>query len=104
MTISITAEPIPLTINTDGVALVAGTRVTLDTVVYVFQQGATAEEICLAYPSLNLADVYAVIVYYLRHQEEVEKYLQGRQKIAQEVRRKNEAKFDPQRVRDRLIN
>ncbi len=57
----------------------------------------------MAYPSLNLADVYAVIVYYLRHQEEVEKYLQERQKIAQEVRRKNEAKFNPLGVRDRLL-
>ncbi|WP_390889389.1 DUF433 domain-containing protein [Leptodesmis sichuanensis] len=40
---------------------VGKTRVTLDTVVAVFKQGSTAEEIVYRYPTLKLADVYATI-------------------------------------------
>lgn len=42
MTLAISAEPAPMTVNPDGVVKVGGTRVTLDTVVTVFKQGATA--------------------------------------------------------------
>lgn len=51
--------------DADGVARIGGTRVTLDSVVYAFQQGATAEEIAQQYPALKLADVYGAITYYL---------------------------------------
>lgn len=103
MTLVIAAEPAPLATNADGVVQVGKTRVTLDTVVAVFKQGVTAEEIVYRYPSLKLADVYATIGFYLNHQQEVEAYLQNRQKQAQEVRQMNEAKFDPQGLRDRLL-
>jgi uncharacterized protein (DUF433 family) len=103
MTLAILAEPAPLQANEDGVILVGKTRVTLDTVVSVFNQGATAEEIVNRYPSLNLADVYATIAFYLKHQSEVEAYLQQRQQQAQEIRVINQARFDPQGLRDRLL-
>jgi hypothetical protein len=45
--LTITAKPIPLEAGTDGVVRVGGTRVTLDTVVTAFKQGATAEEITI---------------------------------------------------------
>ena len=82
---------------------VDNTRVTLDTVIAVFKQGTTAEEIVYRYPSLRLADVYATIGFYLNHQQEVEAYLQQRQQQAQEIRKMNEARFDPQGLRDRLL-
>jgi uncharacterized protein (DUF433 family) len=66
MTLVIDSEPVPLAVDVEGVARVGGTRVTLDTLVAAFEQGATAEEIAQQYPSLGLADVYAVIGYYLR--------------------------------------
>jgi hypothetical protein len=69
----------------------------------VFKQGTTAEEIVYRYPSLRLADVYATIGFYLNHQQEVETYLQQRQQQAQEIRKMNEARFDPQGLRDRLL-
>ena len=103
MNLVIAAEPAPLETNVDGVVQVGKTRVTLDTVIAVFKQGTTAEEIIYRYPSLKLADVYATIAYYLNHQQEVEAYLQRRQKQAQEVRKMNETKFDPQGLRDRLL-
>jgi uncharacterized protein (DUF433 family) len=103
MTLTIVAETAPLQANEDGVILVGRTRITLDTVVAVFNQGATAEEIVYRYPSLHLADVYATIAFYLKHQPEVEAYLQQRQQQAQEIREMNQARFDPQGLRDRLL-
>ncbi|BAY10827.1 DUF433 domain-containing protein [Calothrix sp. NIES-2098] len=103
MALAIVAEPAPLQITAEGVVRVGKTRVTLDTVVAAFNQGSTAEEIIYRYPSLQLADVYATIAFYLNHQQEVETYLQQRQQQAQEIRRMNEAKFDPQGLRDRLL-
>ncbi|NEP55958.1 MAG: DUF433 domain-containing protein [Symploca sp. SIO2G7] len=103
MVLSLVAEPAPLKITADNVVRVGKTRVTLDTVVAVFKQGVTAEEIVYRYPSLKLADVYATIAFYLNHQQEVETYLQQRQQQAQEIRTMNEAKFDPQGLRDRLL-
>jgi uncharacterized protein (DUF433 family) len=99
----IETEPIPLEKGADGVVLVGGTRVTLDTVVAAFKDGATAEEIAYQYPSLNLADVYSVISYYLQRQSDVEAYLQWRQQQRDQVRKQNETRFDPQGIRDRLL-
>ncbi|MEH2353969.1 DUF433 domain-containing protein [Nostoc sp.] len=72
MALAIVAETDPLKANEDGVILIGKTRVTLDTVVAVFKQGATAEEILYRYASLSLADVYATIAFYLNHESEVE--------------------------------
>lgn len=99
----ITAEIAPIKIDTDGVARVGGTRVTLDTVLAAFQDGATAEEIVYQYPSLALADVYSVIAQYLRFPEEIETYLQRRKAEGDAVRRQNEQRFDPYGVRNRLL-
>jgi uncharacterized protein (DUF433 family) len=99
----ITAEPIPLKADVDGVVRVSGTRVTLDSVVAAFREGATAEEIVLQYPSLDLASVYAVITYYLQRRPQVEAYLRQRQARVDEVQRQNEARFDPQGIRERLL-
>jgi uncharacterized protein (DUF433 family) len=103
MTISISAQPVPLTQDANGAIRMAKTRVTLDTVVDAFLEGATAEEIVQQYPSLELADVYAVLSYYLRRRAEVEKYLQGRRNKALRVRQQNEKRFDPTGLRARLL-
>ena len=95
-------EPVPLQTDTQGVIRIGGTRVTLDTVVYAFETGATAEEIAEDCP-LQLDDVYAVITYYLRHREEVEAYLERRQQRAAAVRQENEARFDHRGLRQRLL-
>jgi uncharacterized protein (DUF433 family) len=97
------AEPIPLETDRDGVVRVGGTRVTLDSVVYAFQEGLTAEEVLDEYPSLSLADIYAVIGYYLRHRAEVEAYMAWQQQKAEEVRLQDEARYDRQGIRERLL-
>jgi uncharacterized protein (DUF433 family) len=100
---TLTAKPPPLRVDEDGVVRVGVTRVTLDTVVGAFKQGCDPEEIRLKYPTLDLTDIYSVIVYYLWHPEEVEEYLEQRRLRAEEVRRENEARWPPQEMRERLL-
>ncbi|MCH8961923.1 MAG: hypothetical protein IH820_11535, partial [Bacteroidetes bacterium] len=50
-----------------------------------------------------LADVYAVISYYLRQSDEVEAYLRQRQQQAEEIRGQNEARFQLNGIRKRLL-
>jgi uncharacterized protein (DUF433 family) len=96
-------QPVPLSADNDGVIRVAGTRVPLETVADAFERGATAEEIVQQYPSLTLADVYAVLGYLLRHQATVTAYLQQRAAQCAAVRRENERRFHPQGIRARLL-
>ena len=96
-------QPVPLAADADGVIRVAGTRVPLDTVAHAFERGATAEEIVQQYPSLVLADVYAVLGYLLRHQAKVTTYLDQRAAQCAAVRQENERRFDPHGVRARLL-
>ncbi len=98
-----TIERVPIHTDADGVVRVAGTRVTLDTMVAAFDAGATAEEIAHQYSSISLADVYSVIAYYLRHKTEVSAYLHGRQEQAATVREEVERRFPPSDIRERLI-
>ncbi len=96
-------ERVPVDVGRDGVARVAGTRVTLDTVLAAFDAGATAEEIVQQYPALKLADVYRIIGYYLDNRRRVEAYLKKRARRAGKVRRMNQARFDTEGIRRRLL-
>lgn len=96
------AEPVPLMTDAEGVIRVGRTRVTLDTVVAAYRKGDTPEQIAQDYSSLQVADIYAVISYYLRHQNEVAAYLERRKQHADAVRRKFQALFPPAGLRERL--
>ncbi|MBC8265301.1 MAG: DUF433 domain-containing protein [Anaerolineales bacterium] len=102
-TLLVATEIVPLQMDTDGVVRVGNTRITLDTIVMAFMEGATAEEIAQHYPSVALADVYYTIGYYLRRQPEVEAYLDRRRRQGERVRRQNESRFDPAGIRERLL-
>jgi uncharacterized protein (DUF433 family) len=103
MGLTIAEEQVPLQTTEDGVVRVGGTRVTLDTVVAAFEQGATAEEIVQQYPSLTLADVYAAIGYYLRHRSDVELYLAQRREHSKAVRMQNRKNLESSGIRTRLL-
>ncbi len=100
---SLLSELVPLSTDAEGVVRIGGTRVTLDTVVAAFREGATAETIAEQYPSLQLDQVYTVLGYYLRHQNEVNEYLERRRQAAVQVRQENEIRFPPFGIRDRLL-
>jgi uncharacterized protein (DUF433 family) len=62
----------------DGAYMVAGTRVSLDSIVYAFLSGQSAEAIAQAFPVLSLEQVYGAITYYLAHRDNIDHYLEGR--------------------------
>lgn len=96
-------EIIPLEDDADGVIRVSKTRVTLDSLVAAFRDGATPEEIAQQYPSVPLSDVYSVIGYYLRRSADVEAYLTKRAEQVRQVRSENESRFLQVGVRERLL-
>lgn len=100
MTLPLGPEPPPIRITGDGVAMVGDTRVPLDTVVYFHQHGAPPEAIVDRFPTLDLADVYAAVAYYIRHEEVVERYLRAREREADEVRRELQGRTPPGNLRE----
>jgi uncharacterized protein (DUF433 family) len=68
-------QQVPLLASEDGTIRVVGTRVSLDSVLHHYQQGASAEEIALRFPALRLADIHAYLAYFLNHSDQVEEYL-----------------------------
>jgi uncharacterized protein (DUF433 family) len=59
---------------------VAGTRISLDSLVYAYLNGQTAEAIAQSFPLLTLEQVYGALAYYLAHRETIDAYLrQGSQ-------------------------
>jgi len=103
MSLAIAPESLPLIERSDGVIRVGGTRVTLETVVEAFNEGASAEEIAAQYPALHLGDIYATITYYLRHRADVDAYAQRQEGRAETVRHENLARSDQNGIRERLL-
>lgn len=103
MSLAIASEPVPFAEDSDGVVRIGKTRVTLGTVVSVFLEGATAEEIALQYPTLDLADIYSVLSCYLRQRQKIDAYLDRCHHQAKAIQKENESRFDPHGIRDRLI-
>ncbi len=97
-------EAPPLRRDADGAVRIGDSRVLLELVIFAFQCGDTPEAILQQYPSTNLADIYAVIAYYLRHRSEVEAYLADRESRAAEVRAKiDQRQGDQGDLRSRLL-
>lgn len=87
---------LPLTLTEDGTIRITGTRVSLDSVVHEYNQGATPEEIAVSFPALRIEDIYAAITYYLNNHEQVEEYLRQQEVDAEAIRRRIESAPDYQ--------
>lgn len=59
----------------DGGFWIAGKRISLDSIVYAFRRGQTAESIRSSFPLLTLEEVYGAIAYYLANEQEIDQYL-----------------------------
>jgi len=103
MTLSLTADPVPLRLAEEGrVYRVGDTRVSLDTLIGAYSDGCDPDEIAIQYPSLLLADIHAVLAYYLRNQEIVDRYLAERELAAGETIRQIRANSNLVGIRERL--
>lgn len=85
------SEPLPLRVEEGGAVRVGESRVGLEVIVEQYDNGMAPEDLVRAYDSLQLADVHAVIAYYLRHRDEVQAYLKRREDEAQALRAKIES-------------
>ncbi len=95
--------PVPLREDAHGVVRVVGSRVTLDSIVAVFDRGATPEEIVQSFPSLALGDVYAVLAWVVSRRPEVDAYLARRGVEEASVRADVELRFPSAGLRERLL-
>jgi uncharacterized protein (DUF433 family) len=54
---------------------VVGSRISLDSIVYAYWNGQTAESIAQSYPGLTLEQIHGALAYYLAHRAEIDAYL-----------------------------
>jgi len=59
----------------DGNYYVAGTRISLDSIVHAFRRGESPETICRNFELLTLEEVYGATAYYLANQVVIDAYL-----------------------------
>ncbi len=86
-----TTQTIPLTMLDNGAIRITGTRVSLDSIIYDYKQRHSAEQIHEDFPAVKLEHIYAVIWYYLQHQDEVDEYLKEQEAKAAQLRQEIEA-------------
>ena len=103
MAVALTPQIPPIAPDSDGVLRVSGTRVTVDTIVEAFEEGAAAEEIASQYPVVPLPDVYAIIAYYLHHRSEIDAYLAARRIAQTEAHAASRGAPAAATVRERLL-
>jgi uncharacterized protein (DUF433 family) len=103
MTFVIHDDRVPLRVTDNDVVRIGKTRVLLELVIHSFSQGATPEEIVFQYSSLDLADVYYVLGYYLRHREEVDAYVHQQAEQVDEIIQQMKAQSDRPNLREELL-
>ena len=84
----------------DGNYYVAGTRISLDSIVHAFRRGESPETICQNFELLRLEEVYGAIAYYLANQATIDAYLTSQSEKWAEGKRNSEPL--PANLRERL--
>ena len=79
-------QHVPLILTEDGTIRITGSSVPLESVLFQYEHGTSPEQIQESFTSLRLADIYAVISYYLNHREQVNEYLLGQEMKAEALR------------------
>ncbi|MFT3971830.1 MAG: DUF433 domain-containing protein [Micropruina sp.] len=100
---AIQPDPIPLVMDDAGRLMIVGTRVPIDALVAAFKRGESPEAIQEAFDTVALADVYAVLGYYIRHRADVEAYLSEREQRGSELQASIEREYPPDGLRARLL-
>lgn len=59
----------------DGTIRIGDTRVSLETIIDSYLSGQRPEEIHSGFPLIDLADIHAIIAFYLKNREAVDRYL-----------------------------
>ncbi len=81
-----------------------GTRVGIETVLYDFiYRGCSPEHIAETYPTVNIEQVYATILYYHHKRREVENYLSEWLEFGRKMRESQECDLPPDIIRLRQL-
>ena len=96
-------EEVPLRKDAQGTIRIGESRVTLETLLEFFDRGSAPEELVRDFPSLELADVYAVIAHYLRNRRRVDAYRRRQTEKADRLRREIEQAPRQAKFRGRLL-
>jgi uncharacterized protein (DUF433 family) len=67
------------------------TRVSLDSIVYAFLDGASPESILNSFPTLSLEQVYGALTFYLANRSEIDNYLAQSQSEYQKLHQSSRA-------------
>ncbi|MDQ7027105.1 MAG: DUF433 domain-containing protein [Anaerolineae bacterium] len=89
------AMNVPLQNDDDGIIRISNTRVTLHTLISTYRLGESPEAIHEGFPTISLADIYAIIAYYLANREVVDAYIQQVNDEAEQIRQEWEARYTP---------
>jgi uncharacterized protein (DUF433 family) len=84
-----------VTRSADGGWRVAGSRVSLDSVVIAYWDGRLPEAIVADFPPLTLEQVHGAIAFYLRNRDEIDRYLSAQDARWSSLRAESEAKHGP---------
>ena len=80
----------------DGGYYIAGTRISLDSIVHAFQAGESPEEILRSFPMAGpLVKIYGAVTFYLENPEKVEAYLRKQDQRWDALRRDRANPSDP---------
>lgn len=90
-------QTLPFQVSDDGTIRIARSRVSLESVIHHYKLGASAEQIVHKFPTLDLADAYSIISYYLNNQASVEEYIREQEEKGSRLQEKVES--DPHHQR-----
>ena len=70
----------------EGGYYIAGTRISLDSIVHPFKNGASPEGLLRSFPLIgSLEKVYGAITFYLANREAIEAYLSDQERLSEEL-------------------
>jgi len=77
-----------IVLDDNGVPVIAGANTKVSELIAEIQaHGLSPEELCYQLPHLSLGQIYSALAYYWDHKEEVDRDLERRAKLADDLRR-----------------
>jgi uncharacterized protein (DUF433 family) len=104
MTITLPPATAPLRVDDTGTIRVGQTRVTFDVFHEAYDNGATPEDLAEQFETLDLSLIHGVISYYLRHREDLDRYLVRREAEADQIRKRIEERQGPGLTKQVLLD
>ena len=82
---------------------VIGSRITLDTLVHIYQREGSVEYLAEGFPTLSLEQIESVIDWYLAHQREADEYLEEGEIEAEKQRQWSESQPGYAERREKIL-